>query len=103
MDAKKFLTETLQSILQIVVPYITKLIQSKVVPMIKRKIYERLDNKVDDLITDLAQNAAKIADEQNEMKKSAYLEGTKLGIETMRAISEKLSKAADEIESVINE
>ena len=53
------------------------------------------------MIKDLAQNAAKIADEQNENKKAAYIEGTKLGLETLRAISEKLSKAADEIERVL--
>ena len=96
-----FLTTALQAVLQIVIPYIKKLIESKVVPTIKRKVYERLDGKADALIKDLAQNASKIANEQNEIKKAAYIEGTKLGLETLRAISEKLNKAADEIERVL--
>lgn len=93
--------EILAEILVITLPFIKKLIQSKVVPFLKRTAYEKLDNRVDALIQDLAQNASKIADETNEAKKFAYQEGTKLGIDTIRAIAEKLNKAADEIEKAL--
>lgn len=95
------LVEVLKFIFAITLPYIKELIQSKVVPAIKRKAYQRLDDRADKLIEDLAQNASKIKDEENELKRDAYIEGTKLGIETVRAIAEKLNKAADEIEKVI--
>lgn len=97
----KTLLEALKAILALTIPYITELIKSKVVPVLKRKAYEKVDAKVDKLIEDLAQNASKINNEENEVKKEAYVEGTKLGIETIRAIAEKLNKAADEIEKVI--
>ena len=94
----KELLDVLKVILALTIPYIKELIQSKVVPTLKRKAYEKLDEKADKLINDLAQNASKIAAEENEVKKLAYVEGTKLGVETLRAIAEKLNKAADEIE-----
>jgi hypothetical protein len=93
--------EILAVILQITLPFIKELIESKVVPFLKRKAYERVDNKVNDLIKDLAQNASKIKDETDEAKKFAYIEGTKLGIETLRAIANKLDSAADEIEKAL--
>lgn len=93
--------EILAVILQITLPFIKELIESKVVPFLKRKAYERVDNKVNDLIKDLAQNASKIKDEKDETKKFAYIEGTKLGIETLRAIANKLDSAADEIEKAL--
>lgn len=88
-------------ILQITLPFIKNLIESKFVPFLKRKAYERVDGKVNNLIKDLAQNASKIEEEENEVKKLAYIEGTKLGIETVRAIADKLNKAADEIEKAL--
>lgn len=94
--------EVLSTILVITLPFIKKLIESKVVPYLKRLAYERLDNKVDNLIQDLAQNASKIEAETNEVKKLAYEEGTKLGVDTLRAIAEKLNKAAEEIEKALN-
>lgn len=97
MDLKQLLT----IILQITLPYIKQLIESDIIPFLKRKAYERVDKKVDNLIKDLAQNASKIKDEKDETKKFAYIEGTKLGIETLRAIAEKLDSAADEIEKVL--
>lgn len=80
---------------------IFNLICSKVVPAIKRKAYEQLNEKADDLIFDLAQNAGKIKNESDELKKLAYIEGTKLGVETLRAIATKLNQASDEIEKVL--
>lgn len=92
------LKEIISALLAITLPLIKQLIESKVVPFLKRRAYERVDYRVNKLITDLAQNAAKIAKEENEVKKLAYIEGTKLGIETIRAIADKLDQAADEIE-----
>ncbi len=97
----EMLLQAIKFILTITVPFIKELIQSKVVPTLKRKGYEKLSNKADDIIEDLAQNASKIAKEENELKKEAYLEGTKLGIDTLRAVAEKLNKAADEIEKAV--
>lgn len=94
-------TEIISTILTITLPIIKKLIEAKVVPFFKRKAYETIDIRVDKLIQDLAQNASKIAIEENEAKKFAYVEGTKLGIETLRAIADKLTMAADEIEKVL--
>ena len=102
MAKKKInLLEVLQSIFLLILPYIKELIKSKVVPAIKRKAYEKFNEKADKLITDLAQNASKIALESNAEKKDAYIEGTKLGLDTLRALAEKLNKAVDEIEKVV--
>lgn len=98
---KKDLLEAIKFILSLTIPYIKELIESKVVPTLKRKAYEKIDTKVDNLIKDLVQNVSKIATEENESKKKAYIEGTKLGVATLKAIAEKLNKAAIEIESVI--
>lgn len=95
------LLQALQFILAIAVPQIKNLIDSKVVPMLKRLAYEKLNTRVDNMINDIAQNASKIKDEPNEIKKAAYVEGTKLGLDTIRAIAEKLIKAANQIEAVI--
>lgn len=97
----KTFMEIIQIILTITIPFIKNLIESKVVPMIKRKAYETIDGKINKLICDLAQNASKIANETNSVKKLAYIEGTKLGVDTIRAIAEKLNKAALEIEKAL--
>lgn len=97
----KTLFEAIKFILTLTVPYITELIRSKFVPMVKRKAYEAVNGKVDKLIDDLAQNASKIAGEKDELKKLAYIEGTKLGVNTIRAIADKLNQAACEIEKAL--
>ncbi len=97
----KTLLEIIKTILTLTLPFIKELIESKVVPKLKRKAYEAVDKKADKLITDLAQNAGKIKNEENPVKKEAYTEGTKLGIATLRAIAEKLIKAAETIEKAI--
>lgn len=97
------ITEIITTLMVITLPFIKKLIQSKIIPAIKRRMYEAADDKVDKLIKDLAQNASKIEYEENELKKLAYVEGTKLGLDTIRAIADKLTKAADEIEKAIQE
>ena len=87
--------------LLLTIPFIENLIESKVVPTLKRKAYEAFDRKADKLIVDLAQNASKIATEENDIKKLAYKEGTMLGVETLKALAEKLNKAAIEIEKAL--
>lgn len=94
--------ETLKSILSLTLPYITQLIKSAIVPKLKRQMYEFVNKESDKLIKDLAQNASKIATVDNETKKAAYVEGTKLGLDTIRALADKLNKAADEIEKVLD-
>lgn len=98
----KILTEAIKAILTLTLPFIKQLIESKVVPFVKRKAYEKFDGKGDKLIADLAQNASKIKDEENPVKKAAYIEGTRLGVEMLRAMSDKLKKAADEIEKAVS-
>lgn len=95
------LDEIIATLLAITFPFIKNLIESKLVPAVKRRVYQKVDGKIDSLIEDLAQNASKIATETDEAKKFAYVTGTKLGIDTIRAFAEKLNKAADEIEKVI--
>lgn len=95
------LDEIIATLLAITFPFIKNLIESKVVPAVKRRAYEKLDEKADNLILDLAQNAAKIKDADDSIKLAAYTEGTKLGLEAIRAIAEKLNKAADEIEKAL--
>ena len=95
------LLEALKFILTLAIPAIKQLIESQVVPRVKRLAYEKINARVDNLIHDLAQNASKIAKEDNDIKKLAYLEGTQLGLNTVRAIADKLNKAADEIEKVL--
>lgn len=97
----KELFEVLKFIFALTIPYLKDLIASTVVPRIKRIAYEKVDTRADDLIRDLAQNASKAASEENEIKKLAYVEGTKLGLATVRALADKLNKAADEIEKVL--
>lgn len=93
--------DIIKTILELTFPYIQELIKSKVVPALKRKAYQKLDEKADKLIEDLAQNAAKIKYAETPTKYVAYIEGTKLGIDTLRAFAEKFNKAADEIEKVL--
>ena len=95
------LSEIIEIILSVTLPAIKNLIESKFVPYLKRKAYEKLDAKADSLIKDLVQNASKIANEPNDAKKIAYFEGTKLGVDTLKALAEKLNKAAGEIEKVL--
>ena len=95
------LVEIIKAVLTITLPIIKNLIESNVVPTLKRKGYEALDKKADKIIEDLAQNAAKIAKEENEIKKLAYIEGSQLGVDMLKKLAEKLNKAATEIEKVL--
>ena len=77
------MNETIKIVLALTIPYLKELILSKVVPAVKRRAYAAADSKINTLINDLAQNAAKISKEDNPVKKEAYIEGTRLGIDTI--------------------
>lgn len=93
--------DVLKNILMITFPLIQNLIKSRLIPAVKREAYEKFDTKANAIIADLAQNAGKIASEKDELKKDAYAEGTRLGVDTLRAVADKLTKAADEIEKAL--
>ena len=82
----------------IVEPFIAKLIESKVVPLLKRKAYERLHGFAEDVATDLVNLKTKSTNETNPVKKLAYDEGLKLGSETLRAVGNMLIQASDELD-----
>ena len=91
--------DLLFKILGLTMPFLAELFKSYAVPAIKRRAYQVLDRRADSLIEDLAQNASKIKNEEDDTKRLAYIEGTKLGLDTIKALGEKLIKAAE----VINE
>ena len=93
--------EAVIKILGITLPFLLELFKSYAVPALKRRMYQTLDRRADALIEDLAQNASKIKNEQDETKKSAYIEGTKLGLDTIKALGEKLIKASEVISEAL--
>ena len=93
--------EALLKILGLTIPFLAELFKSYAVPAIKRRAYQILDRRADSLIEDLAQNAGKIKDEQDDAKRLAYIEGTKLGLDTIKALGEKLIKAAEKINEAL--
>jgi len=95
------MNEVLKNVLVFCVPFIKQLIESKVVPILKRKAYERLDDFTNDRIEDLGELVDKIKTEDNEIKRKAHLEGFKLGVETLRAVATKLCTACDELEKAV--
>lgn len=95
------MNKTIELLLTVVIPFIKKLIESHVVPRVKRKAYERLDDFTNDRIEDLGNLVDKIHKEENEVKRQAHLEGLKLGVATLRAIGNKLVSACDEFAKVL--
>ena len=97
------MSETILTILKMVLPFIGELIKSEVVPALKRKAYQRLDDSTSDRIEDLSNLVEKINSCTDETKKKAHLEGLKLGIETLTAISSKLNLACAEFSKTLEE
>ena len=93
--------DLLKNIMLFVLPYIQELIASKVVPALKRKGYERLNDLVNDRLEDLANLVDKIKAETNEVKREAHLEGFRLGIKTLRAISKTITDACNKLEEIV--
>ena len=89
--------EILKNILLLAIPYIKKLIDSKVVPILKRKAYERFDDLSNDMIEKLVKLKEKAEEETDGIKKEAHLEGLELGADVLNAIGEKLIKASEEL------
>lgn len=96
------MNEVLKNLLLLAIPFIKDLIESKVVPRLKRKAYERLDDFTNDRIEDLGLLVDKINATDDEVKKQAHLEGLRLGVATLKAIAEKLAVACAEFEKVLN-
>lgn len=99
--------EIIQPLLQIALPLIQQFIKSTVIPKIIRKSYERFDTYANDIIESLSDLVEKIKAEENEEKKLAHINGFKLGIKTIRAISNKMLQASecldDEVYSLTSE
>lgn len=85
----------IEGLLPIVLPIIQKLIDSAVVPILKRKAYERFDGFANDMIQDLTNLKTKSEQTDNPIKKAAHEEGLKLGADALKAIGEKLIKASE--------
>ena len=96
------MNEVLKNLLLLATPFIKDLIESKVVPKLKRKAYERLDDFTNDRIEDLGLLVDKINATDDEVKKQAHLEGLRLGVATLKAIAKKLAVACAEFEKVLN-
>lgn len=90
--------ETFLMIFGIVEPFIAKLIESIVVPKLKRMGYERLHNFSTAMVEDLIKLKSKASKETNPAKKLAYDEGLSLGSATLRAVGNMLVQAADELD-----
>lgn len=90
--------EVFMMIFSIVEPLIAKLIESTVVPMLKRKAYEKLHSFATDMVEDLVNLKAKAANSDNPVKKLAYEEGIKLGSATLRGVGNMLIQASDELD-----
>ena len=91
--------EIIVKILEFALPYLKELIDSKVVPALKRKAYERLDDFASDRIEDLTELYEKILNTDDEAKKKAHLEGFRLGVEAIGAIGGKLVEASEVLKS----
>ncbi len=90
--------EIITVLLGFVLPYIEELIKSKVIPAIIRKSYETFDNKANNIIKKLVALLEKIKATDDINKKNRHLEGFTLGVKTIKAIGEKLIKAAEVLE-----
>lgn len=95
------MNEVLKNLLLFAIPFIKELIESKVVPTLKRKAYERLDDFTNDRIEDLAVLVDKINATNDPIKKKAHIEGLKLGVATLKAIAEKITLACVEFDKIL--
>lgn len=90
--------ETFLMIFGIVEPFIAKLVESVVVPILKRKGYEVFNKSAQNMIADLIKLKTKVTSETNPIKKEAYSEGLALGSATLRAVGNMLIQASDELD-----
>lgn len=95
-----------ERIAQIVIkafPILKVLLEEQVIPRLKRRAYELFDNFADDRIEDLTELVDKIKNTNDSEKRKRHLKGFSLGIQTIRAIAEKLLEACDVLEKEVKE
>lgn len=101
MDAKA-LKEKFKTVLAVTKPFITKLIDEKVIPAAKCYMYSSLQKKKDRVVNSLLKLVDKYNKEENADKKAAHKIGLDLGIETLEAIGNNLIEAANELKKAIS-
>lgn len=85
-----------------VLPYIKEFIESKVVPALVRKTYQKFDDYSNKMIEKLTDLVEKIKSTDDEKKRIRHLEGFELGISTLKVIAEKLNQACDVLINEVN-
>lgn len=85
--------EIITALLSVAIPYLKKLIESKVVPILVRKSYELFDKRANNVIKKLTKLLEKIKTTEDTEKKQRHLEGFKLGVNTIEVIGRKLVEA----------
>lgn len=99
--------EAVKLILTMVVPYLKEFIESKIIPVIVRKSYERFDDLSNDMIERLVHLLDKINNTENDKKREAHLFGFNLGIKTLKKVADKLTEACavleKELRTIVND
>lgn len=101
MDIKN-LKEQLKVILAITKPFITKLVEEKIIPAAKTYMYSSLAKKKDRIVNSLLKLLDKYENEEDETKKAAHKTGLTLGIEAISAIGQSLTEAAETLKAELN-
>lgn len=91
MDFKKLI----QPLLAMVLPLIKEFIESKVVPALIRKTYQKFDDYSNKMIEKLTDLVEKIKNTEDEKKRKRHLDGFELGLKTLRVIADKLTQACN--------
>ena len=87
--------QIIQMLLPVILPFIEKLIESTAVPFLQRKTYERYNEFTSERLHSLAILKQKLEVAPDGIKKEAYMEGLKLGTDTLRAVAETIIKGCD--------
>lgn len=100
MDLKG-LKDKLKTFLALTKPYITKLLDEKVIPAAKCYMYSSLQKKKDRAVNSLLKLVEKYEKETDVDKKAAHKIGLDLGIETLDAIGKNLVEVANELREAV--
>lgn len=95
--------EIIAALLTITMPYIKELIESKVVPAIRRKGFEAFDKKGNQLIQKTLERLEEAKNLNDTNKRNLILGGIKLEIATLRAMGAKLIDVANALEKGLTE